>query len=209
MVLMLFRFKVVVAGPFGAGKTTFIKSVSDSTPLLSEAPLTGGESTTTVAFDLGQVKLTPRILLLLFGAPGQRRFRFMWDQLANGMDALLLLVDSTDAGSWPEARMIYSFFTSAGDIPTVICANKQDLPGAHPPEAVAEAIGARGAPVLPLIARDRASARLALKRLTESLYQHLVETIRGERRHPSAYRRLRRLTREAVAELGVRAREKA
>jgi len=205
---MLFRFKVVVAGPFGAGKTTFIKAVSDSSPLLSEAQLRQGGSTT-VAFDLGQVRLTPRILLLLFGAPGQRRFRYMWGQLADGMDALLLLVDSTDVESWPEAKVIYRFFSSAGDIPTVICANKQDLPGAYPPEKVAEAIELRGAPVLPLIAYDRASARCALRKLVESLYQHLVETLEGRRRHPSAYRRLRRLTREAIVELGVGAREKA
>lgn len=120
--------KVVVTGPFNAGKTTFIKAVSEITVLSTERQVSdvsgegGGE--TTVAMDFGRITVSDEVVLYLFGTPGQARFSFMWETLSEGMLGFVLLVDTTEPNTFTDAREMIRFFTDMSDVPFVVAANK-------------------------------------------------------------------------------------
>ncbi|AEY86604.1 MULTISPECIES: GTP-binding protein [Streptomyces] len=98
--------KIVVVGGFGVGKTTLVRSVSEIRPLNTEELMTQAgqgidetagverKTTTTVAFDFGRISLNDRMVLYLFGAPGQERFWFLWDRLFAGTLGAVVLVDT-------------------------------------------------------------------------------------------------------------------
>jgi signal recognition particle receptor subunit beta len=168
--------KIVVAGGFGVGKTTFVGSVSEITPLTTEAVMTPasvglddlshtpGKTTTTVAMDFGRVTLDAGLILYLFGTPGQQRFWFMWDDLIHGAIGAVVLVDTRRlADSFPAV----DYFESAG-LPFIVAVN-----GFHGdfPHEIADAREALSvSPQVPVIkcdARQRRSTTYALTALVE------------------------------------------
>jgi signal recognition particle receptor subunit beta len=94
------RIKIVITGPFAAGKTQFIRTISEIEPVTTERKTTAKEEKavkgqTTVAMDFGKIAIDDEHELYLFGTPGQSRFDFMWDILGKGALGVIVLVDST------------------------------------------------------------------------------------------------------------------
>jgi len=170
--------KIVVTGPFNAGKTTFIRSVSEITVLSTERQVSdvsgegGGE--TTVAMDFGRITVSDDVVLYLFGTPGQARFSFMWETLSEGMLGFVVLVDGTHPQSISDAAEMITFFTEMSDVPFVVAANKVDSEDTDGLLQVRTDLGlGEGVPLLPMDARDRESVKAVLlallRRILESM----------------------------------------
>ncbi|WP_448583878.1 GTP-binding protein [Thermocrinis sp.] len=176
------KIKIVIAGPFAAGKTQFINTVSEiktvkterRTQQLSEKSV---KDYTTVAMDFGKIRIDDEHELYLFGTPGQFRFDFMWEILGEGALGIIILVDSTNPSTFHEARKIINFFQSRFPIPIVVGANKQDLPNAWSAEDVRIALDIdeeEGIPVIPVSAIDKESVKNALLTLLEIVKSKLT-----------------------------------
>jgi len=168
--------KIVVGGGFGAGKTTFVGTVSEIAPLTTEAVLTDAstsvddlaatpdKSTTTVAMDFGRLSLDAELILYLFGTPGQHRFWFMWDDLVRGAIGAVVLVDTRRLA---DCFAAVDFFEDRG-LPYVVGVNCFDGVLSHSVEDVREALAIGSAvPIVPCDARERESTKSALIALVE------------------------------------------
>jgi small GTP-binding protein len=123
--------KVVVTGPFAAGKTTLISSLSDIPLVSTEKPVTdetrATKELTTVSMDFGKITFGEgdgAVALYLFGTPGQERFDFMWEVLARGMLGFVVMVDVSRPECVDEARHIIEYFRRLSTVPFVIGANR-------------------------------------------------------------------------------------
>jgi small GTP-binding protein len=120
--------KVVVTGPFAAGKTTLIRTISEITVLSTERGVTDStrkrKAETTVAMDFGRITIDRDLVLYLFGTPGQDRFDFMWEILCEGMIGYLLLVDASREDSVQEAADILDAFRTMARVPYVVALNR-------------------------------------------------------------------------------------
>jgi signal recognition particle receptor subunit beta len=120
--------KVVVTGPFAAGKTTLIRTISEITVLSTERGVSDStrrrKAETTVAMDFGRITIDRDLVLYLFGTPGQDRFDFMWEILGEGMIGYLLLVDADREDSVQEAAGILEAFHRMARVPYVVALNR-------------------------------------------------------------------------------------
>ena len=178
--------KIVIAGGFGVGKTTFVGSGSEIKPLRTEALVTNEsegiddlaavptKATTTVAMDFGRLTLGDDLILYLFGTPGQRRFWFMWDDLCLGAIGAIVLVDTARLD---ESFSPLDYFESKG-LPFIVAVNQFDDTARYPLDEVANALAlAPHIPIIDVDARDRQSAKEALIRVTEYAIERLTESL--------------------------------
>src|SRR5919106_1138211 len=116
--------KIVIAGPFAAGKTTLIKTISEVAIVGTDRVVTDDtknvKERTTVAMDFGRITFAQDLTLFLFGTPGQRRFEVMWEILSEGMIGFILLVHAGDERSIEEAAHILETFRQYADVPYVV-----------------------------------------------------------------------------------------
>jgi small GTP-binding protein len=168
------QIKVVVTGPFGAGKTEFIRAVSEIDVVSTERKISVAEQREmkeerTIGMDLGRITVKEDVVLELYGTPGHKRFDFMFDVLSEGMWGFVVVVDSTDSKSFDEARKVLKQFDDLSDVPRVIAASKQDIESAVSPEELREALRLEpSVKILPCTATDKASLRSVLLGLLSS-----------------------------------------
>lgn len=177
--------KIIVAGGFGAGKTTMVGSVSEIPPLSTEEVLTEAsgdiddltgverKTTTTVALDFGRISISPTTVLYLFGTPGQDRFWFMWDELARGAVGTIVLVDT---------RRLDSCFASIDfferrKIPFIVAVNCFEDAHSYEEQEVREALAIpEYVPIVLCDARSRESSKQTMIRLVTHAMEQLPAT---------------------------------
>jgi small GTP-binding protein len=172
--------KMVVTGPFSAGKTEFIRSISEIDVISTERKISSEaervKEETTVAMDFGRITVDQDLVLYLFGTPGQRRFDFMWEILSEGMLGFIVLIDSVRAETFREAKHILEIFRSYAPTPYVVAANKQDLSDAWSPEDLRIALKIDSdIKVLSCVATDKEQVKNVLLELLYSILAGMEE----------------------------------
>ena len=168
--------QIVIAGGFGAGKSTLVGSISEIEPLRSEAVMTAASTdvdslvhtaekrTTTVAMDFGRITLTEEITLYLFGTPGQQRFHFMWNELSRGAIGAIVLADTRRL---TDCFAAIDYF-EVRNVPFIVAVNPFDGQRTHSLQAIREAVHVDvRVPMVFCDARQRADVKSALIAVVE------------------------------------------
>ncbi|MFD5699361.1 GTP-binding protein [Streptomyces lasiicapitis] len=178
--------KVMIAGGFGTGKTTMVRSVSDIRPLTTEETLTQASADvdhligitdkqeTTVSLDFGRIGINDQLVLYLFGTPGQERFWFLWNGLFKGALGAVVLVDTRRLAS--SFRAIEEM--ERQNVPFVIGLNVFPDSKEHPIDEVRDALDVpQHTPIITCDARDRKSSRDVLIALIHHLKDRSAATL--------------------------------
>ena len=173
--------KIVVTGPFAAGKTTLIRTISEITVLSTERGITDDtrsrKAETTVAMDFGRITIDRDLVLYLFGTPGQERFDFMWEILGEGMLGYVLLVDASRPETLAEAQNILEAFRRMARVPFVVALNRPDQLGSVSEDSVRAALELSShVPVVPCDATDKDSVKNVLLALLYSVLDEIEAT---------------------------------
>ncbi len=166
--------KIVVTGPFSAGKTTLIRTISEITVLSTEKDITdhtkSRKAETTVAMDFGRITIDRDLVLYLFGTPGQDRFDFMWEILGEGMLGYILLVDASRQDSLDEAVGILAAFRKMARVPFVVALNRASGVSSDDEDRVRSVLELDDeVAVVPCDATDRESVKAVLLALLYSV----------------------------------------
>jgi uncharacterized protein len=172
--------RLVITGPPGAGKSTFIRTISEIEVVDTDRVATDEtsliKSKTTVAFDFGRINIGADCALQLYGTPGQERFDFMWDLLIEKAHAYVLLVAAHRPHEFRYARRIANFMNQRRQIPMLIGVTHTDQPEAWSEENIAVALGlndaSSGPPIIAIDPNDLASTAHALMVLVQRLYEN-------------------------------------
>lgn len=171
--------KMVVTGPFSSGKTEFIRSISEIEVVSTDREISSTaekeeKEATTVAMDFGRITVDDDLVLYLFGTPGQRRFDFMWEILAEGMLGFIVMLDSAKPETFREAKSILETFRAYAPTPYVVAANKQDHPDAWAPEDLRIALRIEpDVKLLPCVAKEKDSVRDVLLELLYTILEEM------------------------------------
>ena len=159
--------KILVTGPYNAGKSSFVKSISKKS--VSVERMAMEKFPTTVAMDIGHVDHNG-FVADIFGTPGQERFDLMLDVLAKESLGAFIVIDSSSPQTFARAKEMINK-TQAEAIPKIIVANKQDLPGALTPEKIRETMKLdKSIPIIPTVVNENIGVEEALDALLKLLY---------------------------------------
>jgi hypothetical protein len=164
------QYKFVVTGAFNAGKTTFVKTLSEIEPVNSDknSHINSEKKvkpSTTVALDYGKIRTKDGSVIHLFGTPGQARFDFMREILTEDMHGFIFLVDATDRRSLAQATQLLTTLQKRRKVPYLLAANKADCQGLNPAEIYSALQLVDRPPIVSCVATDKASARAVVERL--------------------------------------------
>jgi small GTP-binding protein len=170
--------KIVVTGPFAAGKTTLIRTISEITVLSTERGITDDtrsrKAETTVAMDFGRITIDRDLVLYLFGTPGQERFDFMWEILGEGMLGYVLLIDTSRPETLEEAAGILAAFRRMAHVPFVVALNRSADVDPRVEDDVRQALElCPDVPLVPCDATDKDSVKAVLLALLYSVLDEI------------------------------------
>jgi small GTP-binding protein len=172
--------KILITGPFNAGKSTLIKFVSGEQTSGKDVQATDAlaqyKSMTTVGLDFGILHVDDELDVHLFGTPGQARFNFMWKILSKGALGTIFLIDSSSQRAIDEGKVMYKFYRELSDMPIVIGATKRDLPEAKELDALAIELDTGDTPIIPCDPRKKDDSKM----LVLALLQSILDTEAGD-----------------------------
>jgi hypothetical protein len=172
--------QIAIAGSVGAGKTSFVRAISEIEVVDTERRATDEtaclKSTTTVAFDFGRITLNSQQVVYLYGTPGQSRFDFMWDIIIRKVHAYILLISAHRPQDFRQSRRILTFMQQRTEIPMMIGLTHTDCEGAWEPEDIALAIGLLDETSRPQLAIVNANESKSVAQCLLVLIEQLMST---------------------------------
>jgi len=176
--------KILVTGPFNAGKTTLIKFVTSeqllSRDVTSTDRLAKFKAMTTVGLDFGILHVDDTLDVHLFGTPGQARFNFMWKVLSRGALGTIFLIDSSSQRAIDEGKLMYQYYCDKSDAPIVIGATKRDIEGARDLGDLAEELGVKKHAIVACDPRNKEDSQLLVLSLLKQVIDETQDDIEDD-----------------------------